>query len=274
MLDRSTGTWIDRVRVTYAVLLEIVAVITGGGNRGIAGIDDPLHRALEGLRRFDGDPPRLVAGLLTLDADLATDFDQIVLDAIGLEHIGDSVHPIALGDPRQVGIHRLALDHRIAIELQRQMIDLLERLRDLFIARRLVETLIRAEAPQIDGRTDGDIEGPVGALADILRLGQHLRQAIRQRDRRIQRRLIQLRELRGVLVGRHLPVDLVERLETRLLERRHRIGVQVRSHRDMEPGAEDGAGEAMQLRVAGIFTACNQQGQPHEGRPCQSSCDA
>ena len=57
MLDRTPGVRVERMRITPAGALEVVAIVTRGGNRQAVQLYDLLGDALIVTRRLDSDPP-------------------------------------------------------------------------------------------------------------------------------------------------------------------------------------------------------------------------
>src|SRR3990167_8390281 len=91
--------------ITLAILLEIVAVIAGGGNAIAIQLQQPLRDALAVLRSLQADTPVLAVWLSSRRLELAGDFHQIAVDAQLVETLDDTVHRIAGSDAVEVDLH-------------------------------------------------------------------------------------------------------------------------------------------------------------------------
>ena len=76
-----SGQWVEGVRVTPAILLEVISVITRGRNPVTIEREYALGNTLTLLRRFQTNAPRLTIGLFPGGLELTGYFHQVTADA-------------------------------------------------------------------------------------------------------------------------------------------------------------------------------------------------
>ena len=102
------------MRIVYAVLFEIVAVISGPRDRyGLAiGIENivNLRRCVDGLL-YCGHPG-LLLGLVALDAQFSPDLDEVTGDSQSVEVLRNLIHAKTLGDAAEINVDIGCLQQR------------------------------------------------------------------------------------------------------------------------------------------------------------------
>lgn len=126
MGDGAQASGVDQVREALAILLAILPVVAGGGDGLAVEGEDFLGLAVAAVERgFDGDAPRAAVGLGALGAQLAGDFDQVVVDAKRLEAVGDLIDDGTGGDAVELDADGGILAELIALDAQVLLADVL-----------------------------------------------------------------------------------------------------------------------------------------------------
>ncbi|MOA10966.1 hypothetical protein D3C78_1308780 [compost metagenome] len=214
-MDRLAGNRIYGVRITHAVLFEVVAIIPRGGDRHLARLDHQLRLLLHaGRRPFNGDTPRFFLTVVATSTDLTANIHHVVLNLLRLQILGNHIHPVALGDRGEIDIQlRNALYQCIA--LHRQFVDTGPGSAALQFgsARHLVRPPFRAKTPQINQRPDGHVQRTVGDAVNAQRLQHHLGGRCRYREGFIHCAAgVEAAQFRAWPVGGHLVVHQLQPL--------------------------------------------------------------
>src|SRR5690606_25139339 len=109
MVYRRGTSRIKGVRVTLAILLEIVAVIAGGGHAQTIQLDNLLCHAPFALRRLDGDPPGRTVRLAPFGLELAGDFHQVAAHPQLLQTRGDTIDRIPSGNTVEIDLDAITI---------------------------------------------------------------------------------------------------------------------------------------------------------------------
>ncbi len=216
------------MRVTSAVALAVVAVVSRRGDGGVAQSDDALNRLRVRQRPFDAHLPRRTVGLGAARAQLAADLDQIRSNLARIQQPGERIHREALGNGGKIHVHlRAPLSQR---RRRRSGLELAVARRghggfDLPRRGRPSITAPGAEPPEIDDPSDGHVESTTGKhahgsrrLDDSHRVGGHGK-PVRARAG------VEPRELRVGTPRGHLRVDALEARVDSGLECAHVEGV-------------------------------------------------
>src|SRR5690606_31367698 len=168
MLDRGTGLRIQRMRVALAITLEIIAVVTRGGNAIAIELDDALRHTLIIPRRFDGDPPRRVTRLSASCLELASDFHQIAFDPERFQPLRHQIDSVTRSDAVEIDLDGRILAQLLADNLQMPVTDSLAGLGNFLGRRYLLTAPLRAEPPEVEQRLNGQVQCAVAFLRQLL----------------------------------------------------------------------------------------------------------
>ncbi len=101
MIDGTAVACIENMRIARAVTLEENPVIAGGGQPLSAKTDNPLHGAQRG-GPFDADAPDAALCVVSPAAQLAADFDEVIVDPDPFQMFGNLVDTETLGDAGKI----------------------------------------------------------------------------------------------------------------------------------------------------------------------------
>ena len=176
LLYGTAGDGVDGVGEALSVLIVEVAIVAAGGYSAVGQVHDILQARVDLggvlLWLVDAYAPEVLAGIEAAAVDLAADLDHVVLDAFGTEEVGHHVAHVALGDAREVEADaRIVLDD-MAIIVNAHFLVADEGLDAVDHLLRDVLAVLEAEAPQVDQRSAGDVEGAMRDLTDLEGTGQ------------------------------------------------------------------------------------------------------
>lgn len=119
VLDRLADTWIEGMRIALATFLEIVAVITGGGNTVAIQGDGALHLLLAlATWYFEGNTPGRAIRLAADPLEFAGDLDQIGLDTQRRKPVTYPVHCITGEHAVEIQLGRHILAQLFSMQVQ------------------------------------------------------------------------------------------------------------------------------------------------------------
>ncbi|MNZ93594.1 hypothetical protein D3C78_1126690 [compost metagenome] len=218
------------MRIAPAIFLEIVAVVTRGRHAIAIQRQDLLRHALVVARLLDGDAPGRAVRLAPARLQLAGGLHQVAAHPLLLQPGGDAVDGVAGGDAVEVHLNLGVLAQLLAVDMQVLVADTLTRLGDGLRTGHLLAARLGTEAPQVEQRLDGEVEGAVALQRQALAQAHQLQHVRRHGHAGAGRRAVEALDQRVVAVGGHLLVDLGEdRLDPGLqgLGVRHAVGAHV-----------------------------------------------
>jgi len=131
-------------------------------------VDDLFHRVARPARFFDRYPPFRVAGVVATGTQVAANLDQVIRNTLIIEQGCNVVSREPLRVSRQVNVKICAiLADRGDFTVCMQMLAAGRRYRCVYRRGRwrFIPGFVRAEAPEIDEWSYGDIEGAIGQIA-------------------------------------------------------------------------------------------------------------
>ena len=177
MLNGITRLRIDSMGVFLTALIVEITVVTTGSHRLIGNSHNALNLltcALHIVLRLRNTyAPRFLIGVQTTGNNLATNLDHKVINALATQQFGHYIGTVTLGNSR-------AVEHDAIIGLT----DLTFFEGNLLIANNLhqtiyllfrgFDTILKAKAPGINQRGNGDIESTISLLRDVHRQFIHI----------------------------------------------------------------------------------------------------
>ncbi len=215
MLHGVTGAGVDDVAMASPAHDKEFAVVARGRDCAVLQLNVCLWLSCDGVGSFDGDCPRSTCRTATLTANLAAKLYQKVDDADAVQYYSHLVHGEAFCDAGKIDTEPVPLlpqRLRNAPPFKPGMADLSPSYCNSAGGRNAQGGPRRAEAPEVDQRTDGGIERASGQSCHCQCGRRDLESAGRDRDPTIGHGAVKARHLRVRPIGRHGGVDLLKRV--------------------------------------------------------------
>jgi len=195
MGNRGAQARIEGMRITLAILLEIIAVVTRRGH------PVPLQRQhLLGYlqivaRQFECNAPGTAIGFAPHCLELTGSFHQKAFDPQSLHPCHDQVDRMPGGDAVEVDLDASVLAQLLAFDTQVGIPHPLAHLRQPPGIGHLLFTRLGPEAPQVEQRLHREIEGPVTLARELLTYPHKLQHVGRHRLAAVGGQLVELPHL-------------------------------------------------------------------------------
>ena len=157
--------------VLLAVAVVVVAVVAAGGQCPFVQLQDGLQllvgRERVIYRLIDADAPGALLRVDTLDYHLAANVNHQVIDAMRLQHAGHLVHGEPLGYGATVQHDAWVVFHHLILGIEAYL-PVAHQLPQAIHLHRVGEVaFLKPEAPGIDQRGYGNVEGSIRLLRDF-----------------------------------------------------------------------------------------------------------